>query len=149
MTGRVLGIDLGEKRIGLALSDDARRVATPLQVVARSRADRAHREAITAVVEEWGVTALVVGLPVNLDGTEGAAARRARAEAERLGEATGLEVELYDERFTTLTAERHLMEQDLDATQRREVVDMVAAAVMLQSWLDARSSSESDPSTDA
>ncbi len=148
MTGRVLGIDLGSKRIGLSISDEERKVATPLQVVERRRDSRAFRRDIAAVASEWGVTALVVGLPIGLDGTEGAAARAARAEAGELAAATGLEVELYDERLTTVTAERFLMEQNLDATQRRKVVDMVAATVLLQSWLDSGSSSPTEETRD-
>lgn len=149
MTGRVLGIDLGQKRIGLAISDGARKVATPLQVVERGQDARGHREAIAAVASEWGVTALVIGLPVSLDGTEGVAARTARDEARELASVTGVGVELYDERLTTVTAERYLMEQDLDATKRRKVVDMVAACVLLQSWLDARSFSPDEVTTDS
>jgi putative Holliday junction resolvase len=82
----------------------------------------------------------VVGLPLSLDGTRGPAARSAETEARQLASVVGVPVEMYDERFTTVTAERGLREVGLDARQRRKVVDKVAAAVMLQAWLDHRRS---------
>jgi putative Holliday junction resolvase len=81
---------------------------------------------------------LVVGLPLSLDGSSGAAARAARTEADELAAATGLPVELWDERLTTVTADRDLMALDMGAAARRRVVDKVAASVMLQAWLDHR-----------
>ncbi|MEZ5141885.1 MAG: Holliday junction resolvase RuvX [Acidimicrobiales bacterium] len=133
---RVLGIDLGSKRIGVAVSDGDGRVATPLTVVDRcGDVARDHRR-IGELAREWEAEALVVGLPLSLDGSEGPAATAARREADALGDATGLPVATYDERLTTVTAEQRLVEQGLDARQRRAVVDKVAAAVMLQAWLD-------------
>ena len=135
---RALGIDLGTKRIGVALANSEGTMATPFEVVVRS-GDRArdHR-AIAALAEETGAVVLVVGLPLSLDGSSGAAARSARAEAEELAAATGLPVELWDERLTTVTADRDLMALDMGAAARRRVVDKVAASVMLQAWLDHR-----------
>ena len=137
---RVLGIDLGSKRIGIAISNFEGTVATPYEVVHRS-GDRArdHR-AILELATEAGVEALVVGLPLSLDGSVGPAARAALAEVSELGDTTGLPVETYDERLTTVTADRSLLEQNLNAKARRKVVDQVAAAVMLQAWLDSRPS---------
>lgn len=135
---RALGIDLGARRIGVALSDSAGSLATPYEVVARS-GDRArdHRR-IAALAEEAGAECLVVGLPLSLDGSTGPAARAALAEADELAEATGLPVEMWDERLTTVTADRDLIALDLKAPARRRIVDKVAAAVMLQAWLDHR-----------
>lgn len=135
---RALGIDLGSKRIGVALSDSAGSLATPYDVVPRS-GDRArdHRR-IAALAEEAGAQCLVVGLPLSLDGSVGPAAAAALAEAEELGAATGLPVETWDERLTTVTADRDLLALDMKAPARRRVIDKVAAAVMLQAWLDHR-----------
>ena len=138
MSGRVRGIDLGSRRIGVAVSDSERRVATPDVVVERLSDPAHHRRAIVGLAEEWQATLLVVGMPTSLDGSEGPAARAARLEAAALGDAIGLPVETYDERFTTVTAERALREQGLDAPARRKVVDKVAAAVLLQAWLDGQ-----------
>lgn len=135
---RVLGIDLGAARIGVALSDSAGTLATPYEVVARSGdRPRDHRR-ISALAEEAGAEALVVGLPRSLDGHDGPAAVAARAEAEELATATGLPVHLWDERLTTVTADRDLQAAGLDARARRKVVDKVAASILLQAWLDHR-----------
>ncbi len=135
---RALGIDLGTKRIGVAVADREGTVATPYEVVART-GDRArdHR-AIAALVQETGAAILVVGLPLSLDGSMGEAATAAEAEAAELADATGVAVELWDERLTTVTADQELLAQGLDARARRRVVDKVAASVMLQAWLDHR-----------
>jgi len=135
---RALGIDLGTKRIGVALANSEGTMATPFEVVARS-GDRArdHR-AIAALAEETGAVILVVGLPLSLDGSSGAAAQSACTEADELAAATGLPVELWDERLTTVSADRDLMALDMGAAARRRVVDKVAASVMLQAWLDHR-----------
>jgi putative Holliday junction resolvase len=135
---RALGIDLGSKRIGVALSDSAGSMATPYEVVPRS-GDRArdHRR-IADLAAEAEAEVLVVGLPLSLDGSDGPAATAARAEALELAGATGLVVELWDERLTTVTADRQLLALDLDAPARRKVVDKVAASILLQAWLDHR-----------
>lgn len=135
---RALGIDLGTKRIGVALANSEGTLATPFEVIARS-GDRArdHR-AIAALAEETGAVALIVGLPLSLDGSVGEAAASAQREAAELAEATGLPVELWDERLTTVSADRDLMALDMRAGARRRVVDKVAASVMLQAWLDHR-----------
>lgn len=135
---RALGIDLGAKRIGVALSDSAGTLATPYEVVARS-GDRArdHRR-IAALAEEAGAEAVVVGLPLSLDGSVGPVARAALDEADELAAALDVPVHTHDERLTTVTAERDLLAQGMRAPARRKVVDKVAAAVLLQSWLDHR-----------
>jgi putative Holliday junction resolvase len=133
----VIGLDPGSKRIGVAVSDDERRVATPIEVLARSGdASRDHR-AIAALVAEWEANLVVVGLPLSLSGARGRAAQDVLAEVESLRATLPVPVETYDERLTTVTAERSLMEQRMRAEARRQVVDKVAAAVLLQAWLDA------------
>jgi putative Holliday junction resolvase len=137
---RALGIDLGSKRVGVALSDSDGRLATPYEVVPRSGDRQRDHRRIAALAEEAGAECLVVGLPLSLDGTVGAAARSALDEAEELAAATGLPVETWDERLTTVTADRDLLAMNLKAPARRKVVDKLAAAIMLQGWLDHRRS---------
>jgi putative holliday junction resolvase len=129
---RALGLDLGSKRIGVALS--AGTIATPYEVVERGN-DRAR---IVELVEETGADVVVVGLPYSLDGSKGRAAQLVEAEVEELRSALPVPIELWDERFTTVTAHQSLMDRKMKADARRRVVDKVAAAVMLQSWLDSR-----------
>lgn len=135
---RVLGIDLGSKRIGIAASDRSGTIATPLAVLKRSGSLPADYKAIAALVLEEEAVAVVVGLPLNMDGTEGAAARNARVEAERLTTVVGVPVYVHDERRSTVEADRMMLERNMNAIERRKVVDKVAAAVILQSWLDSR-----------
>lgn len=133
---RALGIDLGAKRIGVALSDPAGAVATPLEVVARSGDIRADHRRLVALSREWEAEALVVGLPLSLDGSVGPAASAVLDEVALLRDVSPVPVHTYDERLTTVTAERQLVAAELDGRARRRVVDMVAAAVLLQAWLD-------------
>lgn len=135
---RALGLDLGTKRIGVAVSDRSGTVATPLTVVTRGRTQRIDHVEIARIVTAEEVEAVVVGLPVNMDGSEGRAATSARDEARRLATVVNVPVVLHDERLTTVSADRALIEARMRAQARRRVVDKVAAAVMLQSWLDAR-----------
>ncbi|MGA1697502.1 MAG: Holliday junction resolvase RuvX, partial [Ilumatobacteraceae bacterium] len=135
---RCLGLDLGSRRIGVALCDPDERVATPLTVVERS-ASRVHDHAnIARLVAEYEVQTVVVGLPLNMSGKVTAAAKSAMAETEELRRALDVPVLLHDERLTTVTADRSLMEMEMKADARRRVVDKVAAAVMLQAFLDHR-----------
>ncbi len=139
---RALGIDLGDSRIGVAVSSGS--VATPLEVVHRSGdRDRDHRR-LADLAAECEVDFVVVGMPFSLDGSIGPAARKIRAEVKVLERCLSVPVETYDERLTTVTAERSLREQGLDAKERRKVVDKVAAAVLLQGWLDHRAGTQED-----
>jgi putative Holliday junction resolvase len=132
---RTLGVDLGRVRIGLALADDVLRTARPLTVIARTRqAD--DLAAIAAAAREYEVDRVVLGLPLNMDGSEGASARLARAFAPKLEEALAVPVELFDERLSTFEAEIRLRDQGFSAKDRRSRVDAEAAAVILQGWLD-------------
>lgn len=139
---RALGIDLGSARIGVAVSDSAGRVATPVATVARQGRDRAadHRR-LAELVEEWEAATVVVGLPLSLDGGRGPAADGVLAEIEELRAVLAVPVETVDERFTTVTADRALRAQGVKGKARTAVIDQAAAAVLLQSWLDQRSAS--------
>jgi putative holliday junction resolvase len=134
--GRVLGLDLGSKRVGIALSDRSGTIASPFTVLQRSGSLKRDHEAIARLVVEEECERVVVGLPLSLDGTLGRAAQSAIDEAERLATVVGVPVETYDERLTTVSADRALIEAKMRADARRRVVDKVAAAVMLQAWID-------------
>lgn len=146
---RAVGLDLGTSRIGVSLSDSAGTVATPYEVVQRS-GDRArdHRR-IAELVAEAEAEIVVVGLPLHLDGRVSQSARSALAEAEELRATVGVPVVAYDERLTTVSAARSIREMNLNPQARRRAIDQLAAAVMLQAWLDHRrntSTTEPDPS---
>ncbi len=143
---RALGIDLGSKRIGIAVSDMSGTIASALNTVHRSSSRRHDHAAIAKLVRDEEADCVVVGLPLSLDGTRGPAARSAETEAKQLASVVGVPVEMYDERFTTVTAERSMLDAGLDGRQRRKLVDKVAAAVMLQAWLDHRSATWTDGS---
>ena len=137
--GRVLGVDLGSRRIGLAVSDPAGRVATPRGVVERSGDRAADHRAILAHAREAGASRIVVGLPRSLSGDVGPAARAVLEEVAALqAEASGaITVETHDERFTTVIAEQGLRQARVRRRDRRRAVDPAAATVMLQSYLEA------------
>jgi putative Holliday junction resolvase len=137
---RVLALDLGSKRIGVAVSDRSGTLASPLTVVPRSGNERQDHLRVRSLVAAEEAERVIVGLPLSLDGTQGPAARGAIAEAERLASVVGVPVETFDERLTTVTAERALREQGVRGANRRRVVDKAAAAVLLQSWLDGQRS---------
>lgn len=141
---RVLGIDVGSVRIGLAISDETCTLASPVATIhndPRSLWTRIARE-----MEDHQVERVVIGLPRLLDGSEGDAADSARAFAAELGRRTTAPIEFWDERFTTTIAERSLIESGVRRKRRREVIDSVAAAVLLQNWLDARRIAAARPS---
>jgi putative Holliday junction resolvase len=134
----VLGIDLGARRIGVAISDDGQRMASGLTVVARSGDLGSDHRALAAVAGDKEAVAVVVGMPRSLDGSSGPAAQGVRQEVEQLRTVLGVPVELVDERFTTVTATRALRAAGTKARRARRLVDQEAAAVILQSWLDRR-----------
>ena len=133
---RVLGIDLGEARVGVALSDDLGLLAHPLETIDVSRRDPCER--IAELVGERQVEAIVVGVPRNMDGSFGPAALKARALIERLRKEVACEVIPWDERLTTVAAERALREAGRKAKEQRSVIDQVAAQILLQSWIDSQ-----------
>ena len=136
---RVLALDYGSARCGCALSDLTGTVATPIDAVERPGTRRGLQR-LRALVREREVGRVVVGLPLSLSGEDSEQTREARAFAERLAEVLGpgVPVELYDERLTTVSANRSMMEQNMRAAARRRIIDKVAAAVMLQSWLESQ-----------
>jgi putative holliday junction resolvase len=137
--GRAVGIDLGARRIGIAVSDSAGTMALPRTTVVRSGdAERDRRVLVDLILEEEATT-VVVGLPLSLDGSRGRAALEAVAEAEALAallDSHAIAVELYDERLTTVSAHQALAARGDRERTRRRVVDQAAAAVMLSAWLD-------------
>ena len=136
--GRVLGIDLGSRRIGIAVSDPGQRVATGLTVVARSDDLGADHRALAALAGDEEAVAAVVGLPRSLDGSLGPAAQGVGQEVEQLRTVLNVPVEVVDERFTTVAAARALRAGGARPARARRLVDQEAAAVILQSWLDRR-----------
>jgi len=138
---KVLAVDLGTRRIGLAVSDARGTMAFPWGKVERSDDPVADRHAIAEVVDEVAATTVVVGLPLSLDGRHGPAARAAELEARALAEVLGergVRVETFDERLTTVQAEAALARAGKRGQARRRSVDSAAATVLLQAWLDGR-----------
>ena len=132
---RLLGLDLGEKTIGLALSDPLLSVATPLQTLKR-RKFSANADELLALIREHGIGGLVIGLPLNMDGSEGPAAQSARAFARNFAQKSEAAIVLWDERLSTAAVTRTLLEADSSRKRRAEVVDKMAAAYILQGALD-------------
>ena len=132
---RLLGLDLGTKTIGMALSDVTRSVATPYHTLRRTKFT-GDAKAIAAVIAENGVGALVIGLPINLDGSEGPRAQSTRAFARNLAPLIEVPILLWDERLSTAAVERHLIDAGASRNRRAEVIDRMAAAYILQGALD-------------
>lgn len=143
---RALGLDLGSKRVGVAVSDSDGRVATPVGTVARTGDRVAEHRRIAELVAEWDAEVVVVGLPLSLDGTTGPAARAALDEIEQLQAALDVPVVSHDERLTTVTAHARLRERGVKGRRRTAVVDQTAAAVLLQAWLERPDHQEPDHS---
>jgi putative holliday junction resolvase len=132
---RLLGIDLGEKTIGLALSDTRRTIASPLQTLKRTKF-RPDAERLLALAKLHEVGGFVVGLPRNMDGSEGPRAQSTRAFARNFSKLTELTIALWDERLSTVAVERELIGMDMSRTRRAEVIDEHAAIFILQGALD-------------
>jgi putative Holliday junction resolvase len=132
---RLLGLDVGTKTIGMALSDVTRSVATPYDTIRRTKFT-ADAKTIREVVEKNQVGALVIGLPLNLDGSEGPRAQSTRAFARNLAAHVAVPIVFWDERLSTAAVERHLIEADASRKRRAEVIDRMAAAYILQGALD-------------
>ncbi|MCB1495957.1 MAG: Holliday junction resolvase RuvX [Bauldia sp.] len=133
--GALVGLDLGTKTIGIATSDPGRRIATPLSVVRRTKFTADAREMMERIAP-FAPVALVLGLPVNMDGSEGPRAQATRAFVRNLGPITDLPVALWDERLSTAAVTRTLLEADASRKRRDAVVDKMAAAYILQGALD-------------
>jgi putative Holliday junction resolvase len=134
-TGALLGLDLGEKTIGLALSDARRQIASPLRTIARTKF-RADATALVAEAKAHAVVGLVLGLPLNMDGSEGPRAQATRAFARNLAALTDLPIAFWDERLSTVAVTQTMLDADLSRKRRAEIVDKLAAAYILQGALD-------------
>jgi len=133
--GRFLGFDVGTKTIGLALSDTKRTIATPFQVIHRTQWKK-DAETLLKVIKEYHILGIIVGFPLNMDGTEGPRCQSIRQFIANLLSLTDLPVCLWDERLSTMAVTRTLLEADLSRAKRKNVVDKMAAAYILQGFLD-------------
>ncbi|WP_299360868.1 Holliday junction resolvase RuvX [uncultured Paracoccus sp.] len=134
-TGAVAGLDLGTKTIGVAVSDGLRQVATPLSVIRRTKFT-VDAQALLDIATDRRLVGLVLGLPRNMDGSEGPRAQSTRAFARNLERLTALPITFWDERLSTMAAERALLEADTSRARRAQVIDQVAAGYILQGALD-------------
>jgi putative pre-16S rRNA nuclease len=148
-TGRLLGVDWGERRIGLALSDESQLLAQPLTTLTRRTGKRFPMARLIALVKKRDIAGVVVGLPLAGDGSEAAAARQARALAQDIARHSGLAVDLWDERFTTARALQAVREMGGTTQGRRGDIDALAAALLLQHYLDARRARAEDGARNA
>ena len=136
--GRLLGVDWGERRIGLALSDETRTLAQPLATLTRRTGKRFPMRQLLTLVDRHAVTGVVVGLPLDLEGAEGEAAGAARALAAAIAQHSGKPVDLWDERLTTARALNAVRDMGGTTRGRKDDVDALAATVLLQHYLDAK-----------
>ena len=136
--GPLLSVDWGERRIGLALSDESQSVAHPFTTLTRRPGKRFPMQPLLAAVREHGIVGVVVGLPLEADGSEGAAATAARALSADIARRSALPVELWDERMTTARALQAVREMGGTTRGRKGEVDAIAATLLLQHYLDAR-----------
>ncbi len=137
---RYLAVDLGAKRTGIAAGDDVTRLVQPVEVLQVPRGP-ALMDALAKAVDRHGPDALVLGIPINMDGTEGAAAKDVRAFAAELVARTGLPVHLQDERLTSFEADARMAQSGRTHKQKKELRDALAAAAILEDWLDAKQGS--------
>jgi putative pre-16S rRNA nuclease len=135
---RILGLDVGSKRIGLAISDPLGITAQGLETIQRQN-KRLDFERLEKVIRDYGVAEIVIGYPLRMSGAEGVQAEKMQRFAEELRERCGLPVHLWDERLTSAQANRLLRETDMSIKRRGQVVDQMAAVLILQSWMDAKS----------
>lgn len=143
---RLLGLDLGTKTIGIALSDVERRIASPLQTIKRAKFTP-DAQALRAIADRFGVGAIVIGMPLNMDGSEGPRAQATRAFGRNLGPILKRPIVFWDERLSTLAVTRTLIEADASRARQKVLVDKLAAAYILQGMLDhmSRPISDCDP----
>lgn len=135
-TMRSVGVDLGSKRIGIAVSDSSGTIASPLVVIARGSNHLQDHKKIQEIIDEYEAECVVVGMPLTLSGAVGPAAQLAVNEIKEMTKTLSVPVHSHDERLTTKTANESMIEANMNAQARRKVVDKIAAAVMLQGWLD-------------
>ncbi|MDO5118227.1 MAG: Holliday junction resolvase RuvX [Eggerthellaceae bacterium] len=142
---RIMALDIGEKRIGIAISDPDERVATPLCVLDASQVERGEK-AFTRLLEDWEPELFLAGLPLSLCGEEGPQSLRVKSIASGISERFSIPVEYSDERLSSREAKRILREEGLSEREMRGKIDMIAASVFLQTWLDEKASINSDAS---
>lgn len=138
MAGRIIGLDFGSKTVGVAVSDPLRVTAQGVEIIRRTSEGKLRKTyaRIEELVREYGAERIIVGLPKHMNNDEGVRAEKSRAFAENLARRTGLPVELYDERLTTVAADRAMNEMRIRGADRKKVVDEIAAALILQGYLD-------------
>lgn len=134
---RAMGLDVGTRTVGVAISDELGFTAQGITTVRRTNLKK-DLEALRQLVTDYGVDTLVIGLPLNMDGSEGPRAAASRQFGKAASEALGIEPEYWDERLTTVAAERVLLEADVSRQKRKEVIDQLAASLILQGWLESR-----------
>ena len=139
--GRLLGLDYGSKRVGVAVSTYEQNIASPLETITRT-VDEVDAQTLIAIVDEYRVVGVVVGLPVHMSGDEGAKAAEARDFGNWVAELTGLPLCFWDERFTSAMAENLLLQAGMTSKKRKKRLDKVAAQLMLQSFLDSTDRTE-------
>lgn len=137
MTMSILGMDLGEKRIGLAIANVSSHIAQPLKVLQRKNIET-NIQKLKEIIEEYDVREIVMGFPLNMDGQEGKKAKEAIDFSKLLKKKLNLKVQLWDERMTTIEGERVLLKAGITRVKRRKVRDKLAAQLILQSYLDAK-----------
>ncbi len=135
---RILGLDIGSKRIGIALSDELTLTAQPLEVLSAKTAEQDAKH-IVGLVNQYTVSEIVVGMPFNMDGSAGTQAQKVREFIALLSTMISIPVLEWDERLSTVAADRILLEADLSRSKRRKLVDKIAAVLILQGYLDNRS----------
>jgi putative Holliday junction resolvase len=134
---RILGLDIGSKRIGVAMSDELGLTAQGLESM-KCKDSATDLERIVKLVTDYGVSEIVVGIPFNMDGSEGPQAKKVRAFMQLLGDRVAVPLKEWDERLSTVAAERTLLEADMSRAKRRKVVDKLAAVIILQGYLDRK-----------
>ena len=135
---RILGLDIGEKRVGVAISDELGLIAQGIDVIERKN-DGKDIDRICKIISEYRVTKIVAGLPKNMNGTLGPSGTAVKNYATKLQNTSCIEVDFWDERLTTVAAERTLLEADVSRKKRKKVIDKLAAVLILQSYLDFKS----------
>ena len=137
---RIMGLDFGSKTVGVALSDSLLITAQGLEIIGRKEENKLRRTLarIEELIQEYEVTEIVLGLPKNMNGTEGERVALTREFAEKLERRTGLPVVMWDERLTTVAADKAMMEAGIRRERRKEYVDKIAASLILQGYLDSR-----------
>jgi len=133
-----MALDVGEKTIGVALSDETGTIASPLTTIRRTESIKADLREVVRLIEEHDVSKVVVGIPKMLSGEEAVQAGKVREFADRLARRLRIPLDLWDERLTTVEAERILMDAGKDRIERKKVVDQMAAAIILRSYLEAK-----------